>query len=205
VFCKSTAEAMRFSTIHQMIASRSLFSSAWWYGKHGRFFADYFGRGFTEDLLSLQSVNNSFTRKKARRAITAHIRDDQSVTRRSQQRSNIDITVNAVGPAVQKHYRRTIVWPRFSVSNIQEVGIDPFSEPNEVLVHDLIVVAPAGSPCCLRRLDAGRAARFQRNGNREGLWRDSAAMTVNYASSKAGAKVSRPSRSKGDVSKAADV
>ena len=70
------------------------------------------------------AVPEGFTRKKSRRAITAHIRNDHPVTRRSQQRGNIDIAVNVVGPAVQKYHRRTIARTRFSISNVQNPGID---------------------------------------------------------------------------------
>ena len=51
-------------------------------------------------------------------------------------------SVNVVGPAVQKNYRRTIGWAGFSVANTQEAGINLLERPNEVSVPSLIVVAP---------------------------------------------------------------
>ena len=72
----------------------------------------------------LLAIAERFTRKKARRAIAAQIRDDHPVARRRQQRRDIDIAVNVVGPAVQKNDRRTIGGTSLSVSNIQDAGID---------------------------------------------------------------------------------
>ena len=48
------------------------------------------------------------------------------IARCRQQRHNVDIAVNVVGPAVQQHDRRTIALSSFSVSNIQDTGIDLF-------------------------------------------------------------------------------
>ena len=72
----------------------------------------------------LLAVAERFTRKKARRAIAAQIRDDHPVARRRQQRGDIDIAVNVVGPAVQKNDRRAIGRAGFGVSDIQDAGID---------------------------------------------------------------------------------
>src|SRR5918993_198215 len=52
--------------------------------------------------------------------------DDRPVACLRQQRRHIDVAVNVVGPAVQKNYRRTIGGAGFSVSNIQDAGIDLF-------------------------------------------------------------------------------
>src|SRR5918998_3104821 len=72
----------------------------------------------------LLAIPDRLTGKKARRATTAQIRDDRPVALRRQQRRYIDIAVNVVGPAVQKNNRRTIGGAGFSVSNIQDAGID---------------------------------------------------------------------------------
>src|ERR671911_2205598 len=58
--------------------------------------------------------------------MAAQMRHDHPVARRRQQRRDIDEAVNIVGPAVQKNYRRTIGGAAFSVSNIQDAGIDLF-------------------------------------------------------------------------------
>ena len=72
----------------------------------------------------LLAVAERVARKKARRAIAAQIRDDHPVARRRQQRRDIDIGVNVVGPAVQKNDRGAIGGAGFGVSDIQDAGID---------------------------------------------------------------------------------
>ena len=56
--------------------------------------------------------------------MAAQMRDDHPVARRRQQRGDIDKAVNVVGPAVQKDDRRAIGGASFSVSDIQDAGID---------------------------------------------------------------------------------
>jgi len=56
--------------------------------------------------------------------VAAQIRDDHPVAVRRQQRRNVDIALNVVGPAVQKNDRRTIDWSSFSVPDTQDAGID---------------------------------------------------------------------------------
>ena len=51
------------------------------------------------------AVADRLARQKARRAIAAHVGDDHPVARRRQQRGDIDIAVNVVGPAVQENDR----------------------------------------------------------------------------------------------------
>src|SRR5882672_3796961 len=65
----------------------------------------------------LLSIPERFAREKARRAIAAQIRDYGPVARRCQQRSDIDIAVDVVRPAVQKNDHRTIGGADFSVTN----------------------------------------------------------------------------------------
>jgi hypothetical protein len=72
----------------------------------------------------LLAIAECFTGQKARRAIAAQIGDDHPVAGLCQQRRNIHIAVNVVGPAVQKNDRRTIALTSFSVSDVQEAGID---------------------------------------------------------------------------------
>src|SRR5260370_20389911 len=74
----------------------------------------------------LLAVAEGFVGKKARRAIAAQIGDDHPVALLRQQRGNVDIAVNIVGPAVQKHDRRTIGGASFSVADIQYARIDLF-------------------------------------------------------------------------------
>ena len=75
----------------------------------------------TADVLA---IAHRFIGKKSRRAVAAQIRNDHPVARRGQQRRDIDIAVNVVGPAVQKNDRRTIGGAGFGVSDIQDAGID---------------------------------------------------------------------------------
>ena len=56
----------------------------------------------------------------------AQVGDNYPIALRRQQRSDIDIAVNVVGPTVQKNNWRTIGWTSFSISNIQDAGIDLF-------------------------------------------------------------------------------
>ncbi len=72
----------------------------------------------------LLAIAEGVAGKKARRARAAQIRDDRPVARLRKPRRHVDIAVNIVGPAVQKHDRRTIGGTSFSVSDIQETGID---------------------------------------------------------------------------------
>ena len=62
--------------------------------------------------------------KKSRRAIAAQVRDDHPAARRRQQRRDIDIAVNIVGPAVQKNNDGPVGWAGLSVADIQDAGID---------------------------------------------------------------------------------
>src|SRR5580698_488175 len=72
----------------------------------------------------LLGVPHRFAREKARRTVAAQIGDDHSVACRSQQRSNVDKTVNVVGPAMEKNDRWTCGGAVFCVSNIEEAGVD---------------------------------------------------------------------------------
>jgi hypothetical protein len=62
--------------------------------------------------------------QKARRAIAAQRGDDHPVAGLCQHRRTIHIAMHIVGPAVQRHDHRTIGGASFSVSDIQEAGID---------------------------------------------------------------------------------
>src|SRR5271154_5704887 len=90
-------------------------------------------------LLNLESIHQSdgvqsndrwlaiakrVTGKKTRSSIPAQIRDDHPVSRRCQQRGNIDKAVNVVRPAVQKNDGRAIGRTGFGVANIQEASIN---------------------------------------------------------------------------------
>jgi len=92
----------------------------------------------------LLGVPERGTRKKARGAIAAQIRDDHPVAGRGQQRRDIDKAVNVVWPAVQQNYRGTIGRAGFSVSNVEEAGVDLLSELNDVFVPGLIGGTCAG-------------------------------------------------------------
>ena len=70
------------------------------------------------------AIAERLARKKTRRAVAAQIRDDHPVARRRQQRRDIDVAVNVVGPAVQKNDRRAIGGTGFGVADIQDAGID---------------------------------------------------------------------------------
>src|SRR5438105_14600994 len=72
----------------------------------------------------LLTVPERFAREKTRRAVAPQIRDDGPVARRCQQRSDIDVAVDVVGPTVQKNDHGTIGGTDFSVTNIQEASID---------------------------------------------------------------------------------
>src|SRR5262249_47038119 len=72
----------------------------------------------------LLAIPQSFTGKKARRAVAAQIRDNNPAARLRQQGRDVDKAMNIVGPAVQKNYRGTIGSASFSVSNVQDAGID---------------------------------------------------------------------------------
>src|SRR5260221_6576539 len=72
----------------------------------------------------LLAIAEGVAGKKARRAIAAQIRDDHPVARLRKPRRNVDIAVNVVRPAVQKNYRATIGGASFSVSDIQDAGVD---------------------------------------------------------------------------------
>jgi excisionase family DNA binding protein len=71
----------------------------------------------------LLAVPERFSREKARSPVTAQVGDDHSVALRSQQRRNIDVTVNVVGPAVQENDRRTIGGASLRVTDVQETGL----------------------------------------------------------------------------------
>ena len=98
----------------------------------------------------LLAVAERFTGKKARRAIAAQIRDDHPVARRRQQRGDIDIAVNVVGPAVQKNDRRTIGGAGFSVSDVQDAGIDLLQRSERRVRPRLDRGQLAGRPARLR-------------------------------------------------------
>ena len=72
----------------------------------------------------LLAVADRVAGKKARRAIAAQIRDDHPVARRRQQRRDVDVAVDVVGPAVQQDDRRTIGGAGFGVADIQDAGVD---------------------------------------------------------------------------------
>src|SRR5438270_10829519 len=64
------------------------------------------------------AVPERVARKKMCCAVAAQIGVDYPVARLRKPRHNVDIAVNVVGPAVQKHDRRTIAGASFSVSDI---------------------------------------------------------------------------------------
>ena len=72
----------------------------------------------------LLAIADRVTGEKSCRAVAAQIRDDHPVARLRQQRRNIGIAVNVVGPAVEKNDRRTIGGTGFGISNIEDAGID---------------------------------------------------------------------------------
>src|SRR5258705_12639476 len=46
------------------------------------------------------------------------------IARRRQQRRDVDIAMNVVGPAVQKDDRRAIGWAGLRIADIQDTGLD---------------------------------------------------------------------------------
>src|SRR5215475_8510740 len=72
----------------------------------------------------LLAIPQSFTGKKARRAVAAQIPDNNPVARLPQQGRDVDEAINIVGPAVQKNYLGTIGSASLSVYNVQDAGID---------------------------------------------------------------------------------
>ena len=72
----------------------------------------------------LLAVARRRSRKEARRAIAAQIRDDHPVAGRGQQRRDVDIAVDVVGPAVQQDDRRAVGRTVLGIADIQNAGID---------------------------------------------------------------------------------
>ena len=118
------------------------------------------------------AVAERFARKKARRAVAAQIRDDHPVARRRQQRRDIDIAVDVVGPAVQKNDRRAIGGAGLGVADIQDAGIDllqraerrvrPRLDCGQICRFVLPVVLPQSRSC-----RAGRQRRPPRRAPRK--------------------------------------
>jgi hypothetical protein len=52
------------------------------------------------------------------------MRDDHPVALRCQNRGDVNVTVNVVGPTVEQDDGGSIGWAGFGVSNIQETGVD---------------------------------------------------------------------------------
>src|SRR5215467_2791900 len=69
-------------------------------------------------------IPDRFIREESRGAIAAQVRDDHPVAGRGQQRRNINKTVNVVRPAVQENDHWSVGGTGFSVTDIQDAGID---------------------------------------------------------------------------------
>ena len=107
-------------------------------------------------------LRTAVTRKKARRAVAAQIRNDHPVARRRQQRGDIDKAVNVVGPAVQKNDRGTIGGAGFGVADIQDAGIDLLQRAERRVRSRLDRGQPFCSMrCCAPRNRSCRAERRQ--------------------------------------------
>jgi hypothetical protein len=59
-----------------------------------------------------------------RRAVAPQVRHDHPVAFGCQQRGDIDIAVDVVGPAVQKHDYWTVRGAGFGVTDIEETGVN---------------------------------------------------------------------------------
>jgi hypothetical protein len=84
------------------------------------------------NLTAFRKRSNEFgiIRKKAHGAIAAYIRDDHAVACLGQQRSDLAIALNVIGPPVQKYNRPTIAGADLSVSDVQDAGVDLLEAPN---------------------------------------------------------------------------
>jgi hypothetical protein len=74
--------------------------------------------------VGLFAVAERLVRPEARRPEAAEVRDDHAVTRRRQQRDDIDVAVDVVGPAVQQHGRGSVGWALVDVAHVEEAGRD---------------------------------------------------------------------------------
>ena len=79
----------------------------------------------TTDCWPLRSVSS---REKAGRPVAAQVRDDHPVALRRQQRGDVDVAVDVVGPAVQQDDRGTVGRAGLGVADVEQAGID--------LLHD---------------------------------------------------------------------
>ena len=70
------------------------------------------------------AIPERFGRKKACRAVAAHIRHDHPVPRQSKQGRDIDETVNVVRPAVEEDDGRPAGGAGFRVPHVKQAGID---------------------------------------------------------------------------------
>jgi hypothetical protein len=61
--------------------------------------------------------------------VAAQMRDDHPIARRRQQRRDIDIAMDVVGPAVQENDHGTIGGAGFGVADIEDGGIDLLQRP----------------------------------------------------------------------------
>ena len=69
----------------------------------------------------------------AGRTVTAQVRNDHAVSRRSEQDSDIGIAVNVVGPPVQQDDRRAIVRTGVGVPDAQHPRIDLFKRAERTI------------------------------------------------------------------------
>src|SRR5580693_3884117 len=97
-------------------------------------------------------------RDKTRGAIAAQVRHEHVVTLRCQQRSNVDIAVNVVRPAMQENHGSTIAGTCFRVADIEETCIDLLDGPEGTIRARYVL--PAG--LCL-----SKAAHCQCNGSND--------------------------------------
>src|SRR5262249_36787228 len=72
----------------------------------------------------LLAIPECSTGKEVGYSVSPLIGNDDPVTRGYQQRSNVDIAENVIGPAVQKNDGWTVAAAEFRVSNIQNAGVD---------------------------------------------------------------------------------
>src|SRR5580700_3807526 len=97
-------------------------------------------------------------REKTRSAIAAQVRHEYVVTLRCQQRSNVDIAVNVVRPAMEENYRSTIGGTCFNVADVEETCIDLLDGPEGTIRARYVLLAGL-------RLE--KAAHHQCNGSND--------------------------------------
>jgi hypothetical protein len=110
--------------------------------------------------------------------MAAQVRDDHPVAGRRQRRSDIDIAVNVVGPAVQKNDRTTAGGAGFGISDVEHAGID-LLERAERRVRSRLDRGRINraDPARLRARRTGDAEPGERNGHGRGT-QEAAAMMV---------------------------